>query len=95
VAQFNLAVMLAKGQGGPADVEGAFLWFRRAAEQSLPEAEIALAECYRLGRGTAIDPVVAREWYERAARHGSEPAARWLREVDAAAAAPASQTAVG
>ena len=51
VAQYNLAVMLAKGDGVEQSNEEAFAWCRKAAEQPLPEAEMMLGDsCLTSGR---------------------------------------------
>jgi TPR repeat protein len=45
-------------------------WFRRAAEQGLPQAEAALGEMYYNGWGGRKDGVAAREWFLKAAEQG-------------------------
>ena len=40
-AQYNLAVMLLKGQGAPQDEAAAFYWCSAAAEQGLAEARVS------------------------------------------------------
>jgi len=44
----------------------------------MPEAQVALGDMYRAGRGTPVDEKAAREMYEEAARNGSELAAQRL-----------------
>ncbi|HEX4487766.1 MAG TPA: LuxR C-terminal-related transcriptional regulator [Terriglobales bacterium] len=38
-------------------------WCKKAAEEGLPSAQVALAEMYRRGNGVAADPVSAYMWY--------------------------------
>jgi TPR repeat protein len=52
-----------------------------AAEQGMPEAQMALAEIYRTGRGVPRDEAAARRWYEQAARQGHQGAANILRQA--------------
>jgi len=49
-AQYNLAVMLLKGQGTPQDSEATFRWCRIAAEQGLAEAQARLGDSYQAER---------------------------------------------
>ncbi|HXO03131.1 MAG TPA: sel1 repeat family protein, partial [Stellaceae bacterium] len=85
VAQYNLAVMLAKGDGVEQDNEAALAWCCKAAEQQLPEAEMMLGDLIAAGRGTEADPATARLWYERAAAHGVVAARARLATVAAIA----------
>ena len=50
LAQYNLAVMLAKGQGCEPDRNKALSWFQRAAEQGLAVAQTALRDFDGHGR---------------------------------------------
>jgi len=74
IAQYNLAVMLLKGDGVAADPEEALQWYRKAAEQGVPEAQIALGDFYAAGRVVGIDRDEARRWFEKAASQGHEAA---------------------
>ena len=69
-AQYNLALMYAKGWGVPQDYAVAVEWYRRAAEQGLAEAQFNLAQMYFGGRGVPQDDAVAVEWYRKAAEQG-------------------------
>ena len=42
-------------------------WFRRAAEQGMPHAQVNLGYSYETGTGVARDAVKAVAWYRRAA----------------------------
>jgi TPR repeat protein len=54
----------------------------QAAESGLPEAQFAIANYYRDGTGVAKDMDAARQWYERAASAGFEPARKELAAID-------------
>ena len=49
VAQFNLAVMLLAGEGGPADPVEGMSWLRKSADLGFARAQYALALLYELG----------------------------------------------
>jgi TPR repeat protein len=74
IAQYNLAVMLVKGEGVEADPEEALKWYLRAAEQGVPEAQIAVGDFYAGGRVVAVDHDEARRWFEKAAGQSHEAA---------------------
>jgi TPR repeat protein len=78
IAQYNLAVMLVRGDGVEPDPEEALNWYRKAAEQGVPEAQIALGDVYATGRGVAVDHDEARRWFDKAAGQGHEGAAARL-----------------
>lgn len=52
------------------DYAGAILEWRQLADQENPDALFNLAQVYRLGRGVAVDSIVAVEYYRRAADAG-------------------------
>lgn len=71
LAQLNLAAAYDHGLLGlAADPSRAVMWYRRAAEQGLAEAEFNLAHCLATGHGAPIDLAGARVWMVRAARQG-------------------------
>ncbi|ORX69718.1 HCP-like protein, partial [Linderina pennispora] len=51
-----------------------FDWGHRAAQQGLPRAEFAMGYYYEMGIGCEKNINQAKDWYERAAHHGSEEA---------------------
>ena len=69
-AQYNLALMYAKGWGVPQDYVVAAEWYRRVAEQGLAEAQFNLAQMYFGGRGVPQDDAAAAAWYRKAAEQG-------------------------
>jgi TPR repeat protein len=73
-AQFNLAQMLAKGQGVDRDSELAFHWYERAALQGVAGAQSRLGILYATGEGVASDPIEAHKWFSIAAQSGDAAA---------------------
>ena len=76
VAQYNLAVLYAAGNGVEQDYASAALWFRKAAEGGEPAAQFNLAVMYERGLGLPVDREAAFAWYRRAAER-SYPAAEY------------------
>lgn len=54
--------------------QGAFSWFRKAAEQGHAKAENCLGECYRDGHGVEADLSEAVRWFEKAAEQNNPDA---------------------
>lgn len=67
VAQFNLGLLYANGQGTPKDEAEAAKWWRRAAEGGLADAQNNLGLLYENGRGVRQDHGEAVRWYRAAA----------------------------
>lgn len=76
VAQYNLAVLYAVGNGVAQDYATAAAWFRKAAEGGQPAAQFNLAVMYERGLGLPADSEAAFAWYRRAAER-SYPAAEY------------------
>jgi TPR repeat protein len=76
IAQYNLAVLYALGDGIAQDYASAASWFRKAAESGNPAAQFNLAVMYERGFGLPADKEAAFGWYRRAAEH-SYPAAEY------------------
>jgi len=70
MAQKNLALAYANGEGVERSEERAAEWMRRAAEQLDVEAAHLLAEMHREGRGAPRDLAEAARWYRRGAKAG-------------------------
>ena len=68
-AQYYLGLMYLKGQGVTEDAKQAGAWFRRAAEQAIPQAQYRLGELYFEGRGAPKDYEFAYIWYSIGASH--------------------------
>lgn len=60
IAQFNLGVMLSKGQSCVTDREAAVGWFRKAADQGMTAVQTAFADALMTGAGVAKDTKEAR-----------------------------------
>lgn len=70
-AQVNLGAVYDHGLDGVArDPIKAVIWYRRAAEAGIPEAQFNLAHCLASGRGTPRDDAEAFVWMRRAAEQG-------------------------
>lgn len=80
-AQLNAGAAFDHGLAGlPPDPVRAVLWYRRAAEAGLAEAQFNLAHCLATGSGTARDDAAALHWMLRAAEQGL-PDAQFLAGV--------------
>lgn len=66
VAQHNLALRYANGDGVPHDNGEAARWMTRAADAGYAPAQYQLARMYLNGQGVQQDPVVAHLWFNRA-----------------------------
>lgn len=78
VAQFQLAVMLSNGEGGPANNNGALRWLGEAASAGHRRAQ------YELGMALiGSQPAMAASWLLKAARAGSTPAMVSLARLNA------------
>ncbi|KAG0059652.1 hypothetical protein BGZ90_004384 [Linnemannia elongata] len=55
------------GQGVPKDCDKAMEWYRQAADQGLPAAQLKIGYMYLTGRGVAQDKDIALEWFSKAA----------------------------
>src|ERR1035437_6449048 len=73
-AMLPLAVMCAKGQGGPVDNVEAVKWFRVLADGGNREGQYGMGLSYDTGSGIAQDYKEALRWYRKSAEQGS-PAA--------------------
>jgi len=69
LAQYYLGMMYLKGQGVEKNSEEAGKWFRKAAENRLPQAQYRLAGLYTEGEGVPRDLEFAYIWYSVGAAH--------------------------
>ena len=72
MAQNNLGVMYANGEGVPQNYAEAVNWFRKAAEQGDAVAQNSLGAMYNNGTGVPEDDVQAYAWFNIAAAQGDE-----------------------
>ena len=70
IAQFNLGMKLADGQGSIQDYTSAMSWLLKAANQGNASAEYRLGVMYANGEGVQKDYSEAVMWYRKAAEHG-------------------------
>ncbi len=67
-SQFNLALCMLKGEGGPVDLPGARRWLTAAAEQDHIQAQYNLGILLREGgEGFSADPAASFAWFQRSA----------------------------
>jgi len=66
------------GVHGGRNIEKALAYYRRAAAQGHPLAQVQLGNCFLLGDGVEKNPVVAEKWYRRAAETGNASGQRCL-----------------
>ena len=76
IAQNNLGVMYANGQGVPQDYKLAVQWYWKAAEQGLARAQFNLGVMYDRGEGLPQDSVTAHMWANISAANGAAPRLR-------------------
>src|ERR1700758_4124421 len=67
LAQFNLAMMMLRGEGGRADVDRAVVWLRKAADAGQPQAQYNLGLLYESGIGVPRSLTAATQWWQQAA----------------------------
>lgn len=73
-AKYYLGLCYLKGFGVLANTSKGFELLFETSRQSMPWADLAIAECYELGIGTAKDIFEAISWYAKAAKNNIEPA---------------------
>ena len=74
LAQFNLGVMHANGQGVPQNDAAAAMWYRPAADRGHTAAQYNLGIMYANGRGVPQDYIQAYKWLSLSAVHGYQGA---------------------
>jgi len=78
-AQFMLGYILETGQGGAdKDLRRAAAWYKAAAEQGLPDAQLNLGLMYLAGRGVDRVMVLAHMWFAIAREFGDDRAVEAL-----------------
>ena len=84
VAQFDLAVMYATGNGVQKNEREAFNWFHKAALNNHTEAKYYMGLSFLQGRGVKKQPHLARQWFKRAAKDGHSKAVFHLSQIEKA-----------
>jgi uncharacterized protein len=70
LAEFNYAMMLLNGEGGPADVSEGKKWLRKAADANMAHAQYVYGKMYDDGEFVERDPTEAHRWFLMAANQG-------------------------
>lgn len=70
VGQFNLAVMLINGEGGPADPAAGVSWLKKSAVGGFARAQHALGLLYERGDLVPLSLSEATDWFRKAAEQG-------------------------
>jgi TPR repeat protein len=70
LAEFNYAMMLVNGEGGPADVDEGKKWLRKAADANMTQAQYVYGKMFDDGEFVERDPAEAHRWFLRAASQG-------------------------
>ena len=65
IAQSNLGVMYANGEGVTQDYEKAVEWYQKAAQQGFANAQYNLGVMYEHSKGVTQDYEKAVEWYQK------------------------------
>jgi len=71
IAQCNLGLFYAHGQGVKQDYAEAVKWFYKAAEQGNAIAQFSLGVCYVNGQGARQNYAEAVKWFRKAAEQGN------------------------
>lgn len=70
LAQFDYAMMLLNGEGGPANADEGRKWLHKAAEANMSHAQYVFGKMYDDGDFVARDAREAHRWFLKAARQG-------------------------
>ena len=72
MAEYRLGRLYDGATLGPADYQTAIQWYKRAANQGVAEAQMALANHFYAGFGDVVpqDTSEAAKWFRMAAEHG-------------------------
>jgi TPR repeat protein len=69
------------GRGIAQDKKEALKWFRKAADQGLPEAQYELGQLYQSGETVEKDRIESLKWYVLAANQKHPKAAKAAKEL--------------
>ena len=72
--------MYFNGKGVAKDEAEAARWFRKAADQSIVDAQAELGWMYLYGRGVDKNDEAAAQWYRKAAEQGNAVASQRMME---------------
>jgi TPR repeat protein len=82
-AQFDLAIIYAKGEIVKRDERAAFKWFHKSAKGGNIEAKYYMGLSFLQGRGVKKDIHLARHWFKQAVKAGHKRATIYLGKVEA------------
>lgn len=82
-AQYYLGMMYLNGQGVDQNYEEAGKWFRKAAEQGIPQAQYKLGYLYNQGQGLPKDLEYAYAWYRVGATYNHQKSINSIEAVRA------------
>lgn len=71
-AQYEVALMFAKGLGVKKNTNKAIKWYKEAAKQGHPEASFNLGIIYYKGKGVLQDKTKALKWFKKSAAQGHD-----------------------
>jgi len=74
MAQFNLGLMYARGEGITPNDDEAVHWWKKAEKNNSAKAKMLLGLFYNLGRGVGRSEKEAVYWYQQAAKLGNQDA---------------------
>ncbi len=80
-AQYMLGSAYESGKGFSVNLQEAFKWYTKSAEQGHSTAQFRLANLYVTGRGVSKDRTKARFWFQKAANQGNAQAKISLQTV--------------
>jgi len=81
-AQFDLALMYARGEGVRKNEKLAFTWFHKAARNNHVEAKFYMGLSFAKGKGVKKQAQLARYWFKLAAKSGHRQAVAYLASVE-------------
>jgi len=70
-SQFQLGILYRNGNGVPRELNTAFRWIKKAAEQDLTDAQAVIARMFEQGHGTEKNLKESVKWWEIAADKGN------------------------
>lgn len=73
-AQFLLAERYKRGQGVAKDMDQAFAWFKKSADQGIPAAQLNVGQMYASGNGVKKNIDAAKQYLMKAAKLGDNRA---------------------
>ena len=81
IAQYEMALRYADGEGGPQNYQDAMAWFAKASARGSAKAQWKLSLGYMKGIGVSQDEGKAVLWLKRAANNGDTRAQRALSDI--------------